>query len=84
MISLAQQLIELGRREQAQSYLRNGRAEAIRRCNTFWIEDADGLNRPITRTLGQSSQTEGDQRSRCAHGSITPGTVTGIRRTQSS
>src|SRR5262249_58872354 len=41
-------------------------------------------HRPITPTLGQSSQTDLDQRSRCAHGSITPGAVAGIRRTQSS
>jgi transposase len=34
--------------------------------------------------LDQSSQTDLHQRSRCAHGSITPGAVTGIRRTQSS
>src|SRR6266850_6059086 len=43
MISLAEQLIELGRREQAEAYLRDGRAEAVRRGDTFWIEDADRL-----------------------------------------
>jgi hypothetical protein len=41
-------------------------------------------HRRVTRTLGQSSQTDLHQRSRCPHGSITPGAVTGIRRTQSS
>lgn len=43
MISLAQRLIELGRWEQAEAYLRDGRAEAIRRDDTFWIQDADTL-----------------------------------------
>jgi hypothetical protein len=43
MISLAEQLIELGRREQAEAYLRDGRAEAVRRRDTQWIEDADRL-----------------------------------------
>ena len=43
MIGLAEQLIELGRREQAEAYLRDGRAEAVRRGDTFWIEDADRL-----------------------------------------
>jgi hypothetical protein len=43
MISLAEHLIELGRREQAEAYLRDGRAEAVRRGDTFWIEDADRL-----------------------------------------
>ena len=43
MISLAQQFIELGLTEQAEAYLRDGRAEAVRRGDTFWIEDADRL-----------------------------------------
>jgi hypothetical protein len=43
MISLAEQLIELGRREQAEAYLRDGRAEAVRRGDASWIEDADRL-----------------------------------------
>ena len=43
MISLAQQFMELGRTEQAEAYLRDGRAEAVRRGDTFWIEDADRL-----------------------------------------
>lgn len=47
MISLAAQLIELGRREQAEACLRDGRAEAVRRGDTFWIEDADRLLRGL-------------------------------------
>ena len=43
MISLAQRLIELGRGEQAEAYLRDGRAEAIRRKDADWIRDADTL-----------------------------------------
>jgi hypothetical protein len=43
MISLAELLLELGRREQAEAYLHDGRAEALRRGDTFWIEDADRL-----------------------------------------
>ena len=35
MISLAQQFMELGRTEQAEAYLRDGRAEAVRRADTF-------------------------------------------------
>ncbi len=43
MISLAQQFIELGLTERAGAYLRDGRAEAVRRGDAFWIEDADRL-----------------------------------------
>lgn len=43
MIALARQLIELGRIEQAEAYLRDGRAEAIRRGDTYWIKDANSL-----------------------------------------
>lgn len=43
MISLAARLIELGRREQAEAYLCDGRAEAVRLSDTFWIKDADRL-----------------------------------------
>jgi hypothetical protein len=43
MISLAHHFIELGRTEQAEAYLRDGRAEAVRHGDTFWIEDADRL-----------------------------------------
>ena len=43
MISLAERLIELGQLERAEAYLRDGRAEAVRRADTFWIKDADRL-----------------------------------------
>jgi hypothetical protein len=43
MISLAEHFIGLGRKEQAEAYLRDGRAEAARRGDTFWVEDADRL-----------------------------------------
>lgn len=43
MISLAERLIELGQLERAEAYLRDGRAEAVRRADTFWIQDADRL-----------------------------------------
>ena len=43
MIALAERLVELGRTEQAVAYARDGRAEAVRRGDTFWIEDADRL-----------------------------------------
>lgn len=42
-ISLAEQLIELGRTEQAEAYLRDGRAEAVHRGDKFWIREADRL-----------------------------------------
>ncbi len=43
MISLAERLIETGRREQAEAYLRDGRAEAVRCGDKDWIEKADML-----------------------------------------
>ena len=43
MISLAQQFIDLGRTEQGEAYLRDGRAEALRRGDTHWIAIADRL-----------------------------------------
>ncbi|MBI5387461.1 MAG: hypothetical protein HZA90_22610 [Verrucomicrobia bacterium] len=43
MISLAERLAELGRTELAEAYLRDGRAEAVRRGDTHWIQDADRL-----------------------------------------
>lgn len=45
MISLAERLTELGQLERAEAYLRTGRAEAVRRADTFWIEDADRLTK---------------------------------------
>jgi hypothetical protein len=43
MISLASRLIELGRHEQAEAYLLDGRKEALRCKDTDWIEEADDL-----------------------------------------
>lgn len=43
MISLAQRYLELGHPQQAEAYLRDGRAEAIRRGDTEWIKDANNL-----------------------------------------
>jgi hypothetical protein len=43
LVSRAGRLIELGREEQAEACLRYGRAEAIRRSGTFWIEETDRL-----------------------------------------
>ena len=43
LIGIGQQLIELGRREQAEAFIRDGRAEALRRGDTDWIENADRL-----------------------------------------
>ena len=43
LIGIGQQLIDLGRREQAEVRIREGRAEALRRGDTDWIENADEL-----------------------------------------
>jgi hypothetical protein len=43
MISLAERLVELGRSEEAVTYLRNGRTEAVRRHDGDWITHADEL-----------------------------------------
>jgi hypothetical protein len=43
MICLAEELIDLGRVELAEAYLRDGRAEAVRAGDTDWIENADRL-----------------------------------------
>jgi hypothetical protein len=43
MICLAERLVELGRSEQAKAYLRDGRTEAVRRNDTYWIQEADAL-----------------------------------------
>jgi hypothetical protein len=47
MISLAENLISLGQTERAEAYLRDGRSEAVRRDDTFWIDDADRLFRQL-------------------------------------
>lgn len=43
MISLAERLVEQNRREEAEGFLRDGRAEAVRRNDVFWIQEADRL-----------------------------------------
>ena len=45
MISLAERLIELGLREQAEAYLRDGRAEAVKVADADSIKNADRLLR---------------------------------------
>jgi hypothetical protein len=49
MISLAERLTQLGRREEAEAYLRNGRAEAVRREDRYWIKEADRLLENLQR-----------------------------------
>ncbi len=46
MISLAQRLLEVDRTREAEAYRRDGRAEAVRRGDTFWTEEADRLILP--------------------------------------
>jgi hypothetical protein len=48
LICLAEKLVELGRKEQAEAYLRDGRAEAVRHSDTFWIEEAERLLRELS------------------------------------
>ena len=43
MIGLAEQLILLGHREQAEAFLRDGRAEAVRLGDEFYIQEADRI-----------------------------------------
>jgi hypothetical protein len=43
MIGLAEQLILLGHREQAEAFLRDGRAEAARLEDEFYIQEADRM-----------------------------------------
>ena len=43
LIGIGEQLIALGRREQAEVFIRDGRAEALWRGDTDWIENADRL-----------------------------------------
>jgi len=47
MICLAEHLIELGRLELAEAYLRDERAEAVRLNDEFWVEEADRLFREL-------------------------------------
>lgn len=43
LICIGERLLEMGRREQAEAYLHEGRAEAVRRSDSFWIKEADRL-----------------------------------------
>jgi hypothetical protein len=43
LIGIGEQLIEMGRREQAEAFIRDGRTEAVRRGDADSIEDADRL-----------------------------------------
>jgi hypothetical protein len=43
LISIGEQLIEMGRREQAEAFIHDGRAEPLRRGDIDWIENADKL-----------------------------------------
>lgn len=43
LIGIGEQLMELGRREQAEAFIRDGRAEALRRGDSDWVENADRL-----------------------------------------
>jgi len=43
MISLAERLIELGQLERAEAYLRDGRIEAVRCDDAYWVQEANRL-----------------------------------------
>lgn len=47
MISLAERLAELGRGPEAQAWLRQGRAEAVRRADSCWVNEADRLQQGL-------------------------------------
>lgn len=47
MIDLAERLIALGRAELAEAYLRDGRAEAVRCGEIYYVESADRLLRKL-------------------------------------
>jgi len=49
MISLAERLLDLGQIERAEAYLRDGRAEAVRCDDQYWIANADELMRQCKR-----------------------------------
>jgi hypothetical protein len=48
LISMAQALFELGQREQAEACLRDGRAEAIRCGDDYYVQEADRVSRETT------------------------------------
>ncbi len=43
LIGIGEPLLETGRREDAEAFLRDGRAEAVRRADSYGIEEADRL-----------------------------------------
>jgi len=47
MICLARELIEVGKIEPAEAYLVDGRSEAVRCGDEYWIKEADGLLREL-------------------------------------
>lgn len=47
LISLAERLAELGRRQAAAAKLRQGRAEAVQRADSWWVEEADRLQQGL-------------------------------------
>lgn len=46
-IALARCLAELGLKEQAEAHLTDGRAEAIRRDDPYWVREADSVAREL-------------------------------------
>lgn len=47
MISLAQRLIDLRQVEQAEAFLRDGRSEAARKNDDYWVREADRITREL-------------------------------------
>jgi len=45
LIAMAEALFETGRTEQAEAYLRDGRAEALQRGDTEYVQEADRISR---------------------------------------
>ncbi len=43
LIGIGERLLEMGQREHAEAFLRDGRAEAVRRADSYGIEEADRL-----------------------------------------
>ncbi|MBI5387950.1 MAG: hypothetical protein HZA90_25080 [Verrucomicrobia bacterium] len=48
MISLAERLLELGQSEQAEPFLTDGRAEAVRRHDAIWVGESDSALQRLT------------------------------------
>ncbi len=47
MVCLGRRLLELGRKEEAEAYLRDGRAEAVRCSDNYYIKQADEMLREL-------------------------------------